>query len=448
MLHLRSQHHNRAARVVQQAQQQRCQYLPPPTSSWPLHRASLHRIQRVQLSVRPRALPQNINDQGCTRRQALLSSGLLLGVLGLPAGKAEAGLLQFPANELHNRYYLVRTPAACASVRTAAAAATRAVSGCRSSAAGSGNRGGSRRSNKQQQRESAVQISSGNAVRLSLFLYVSRCVPVSWAYSSSMLSQQQALHLHTGGYLQCSSSISSIACRAAAAQVRAGESEMEARGKVLSNPVWKTGMVMGLSDTGKAQVGEQHRAGHRCTQQHCSIYSALVDIGAYMQQVLLVAGSAACIKQHMSVMWILPLRLGPNAPLLCLLQAVRHTIPALPAYHNLSSHTKAMHCLLLPQVVRQTVPALRALGIGSDSGAWLWPGITQNSYQTAEIAAALLGIGRSRIVPEYSFLDMRGVGAWDGMEEDAAYQQVRGWKELLLFEEQHEGGMWGARRGM
>jgi hypothetical protein len=91
-----------------------------------------------------------------------------------------------------------------------------------------------------------------------------------------------------------------------------------------------------------------------------------------------------------------------------------------------------MHCLLLPQVVRQTVPALRALGIGSDSGAWLWPGITQNSYQTAEIAAALLGIGRSRIVPEYSFLDMRGVGAWDGMEEDAAYQQVRGWEELFV----------------
>lgn len=102
------------------------------------------------------------------------------------------------------------------------------------------------------------------------------------------------------------------------------------------------------------------------------------------------------------------------------------------AYHPLSSHPQAMHCLLLPQVVRQTVPALRALGIGSDSGAWLWPGITQNSYQTAEIAAALLGIGRSRIVPEYSFLDMRGVGAWDGMEEDAAYQQVRGWEELFV----------------
>lgn len=141
--------------------------------------------------------------------------------------------------------------------------------------------------------------SFGKAVLLSLFLYVSMCVPVSWVYSSSMLSQQRALHLHTGDYLQCSSSNSCIAFRTAV-QVRAGESEMEARGKVLSNPVWKTGMVMGLSDTGKAQVGEQHRARHKRTQQHCSIYSALVDIGAYMQQVQLVAGSAAVEDQHCS----------------------------------------------------------------------------------------------------------------------------------------------------
>lgn len=57
-------------------------------------------------------------------------------------------------------------------------------------------------------------------------------------------------------------------------------------------------------------------------------------------------------------------------------------------------------------MVRETAPALRSLGACASS-CWLWPSITQRSYQTAEILGALLGVGRSRIVPEYSFLDPR-----------------------------------------
>jgi hypothetical protein len=112
MLPQRSQPHNQAARVLQQAQQQRWQYLPPLIHSWPLHRASLQRSQRVHTNVCLRAVSNPSSGYGCGRRQALLASGgLLLGVLGTPAGQAEAGLLQFPANELHNRYHLVRPPA-------------------------------------------------------------------------------------------------------------------------------------------------------------------------------------------------------------------------------------------------------------------------------------------------------------------------------------------------
>ena len=55
----------------------------------------------------------------------------------------------------------------------------------------------------------------------------------------------------------------------------------------------------------------------------------------------------------------------------------------------------------------QIVPALRELDACPDGGCWLWPSITQRSYQTAEILASLLGTGYSRIVPEYSFLDQR-----------------------------------------
>lgn len=71
------------------------------------------------------------------------------------------------------------------------------------------------------------------------------------------------------------------------------------------------------------------------------------------------------------------------------------------------------------QVLLGMVPALESLGACGD-GCWLWPSITQNAYQTAEIVAYTFGIGRSKIVPEYSFLDPRGVGALEGLRLDSA----------------------------
>ncbi|KAK9804078.1 hypothetical protein WJX73_003388 [Symbiochloris irregularis] len=66
------------------------------------------------------------------------------------------------------------------------------------------------------------------------------------------------------------------------------------------------------------------------------------------------------------------------------------------------------------QVVRQTARDLVNMD-ACVSGCWLWPSITQRCYQTAEILASLLDISRSRIVPEYSFLDPRGVGSMEGL---------------------------------
>lgn len=76
------------------------------------------------------------------------------------------------------------------------------------------------------------------------------------------------------------------------------------------------------------------------------------------------------------------------------------------------------------QVVRQTLPAMETLGVCGEAGCWIWPSITLSTYQTAEIMAGSLGVGRSRIVPEYSFLDARGVGALDGLRVATAAQQV------------------------
>lgn len=75
------------------------------------------------------------------------------------------------------------------------------------------------------------------------------------------------------------------------------------------------------------------------------------------------------------------------------------------------------------QVVTQLVPNLRALG-ACQEGCYLWPSINQRSYQTAEIVADQLGLGRSRIVPEYSFLDARGLGDLEGMKAEAAAERV------------------------
>lgn len=65
--------------------------------------------------------------------------------------------------------------------------------------------------------------------------------------------------------------------------------------------------------------------------------------------------------------------------------------------------------------VDQAVSASSALSkAGVGSGAWIWPSVTISSYETAEILASKLRVRREQIVPEFSFLDMRGVGAMEG----------------------------------
>ncbi|KAJ6821628.1 uncharacterized protein M6B38_388895 [Iris pallida] len=61
---------------------------------------------------------------------------------------------------------------------------------------------------------------------------------------------------------------------------------------------------------------------------------------------------------------------------------------------------------------------LRRMG-ACDGSCWIWPSITQRAYQTAEIIAYVNAVDRSRIVPEYSFLDARGLGAFEGKSLDS-----------------------------
>ncbi|CAK0756580.1 hypothetical protein CVIRNUC_002467 [Coccomyxa viridis] len=75
------------------------------------------------------------------------------------------------------------------------------------------------------------------------------------------------------------------------------------------------------------------------------------------------------------------------------------------------------------QVLTETAPALKALG-ACNSDCWLWPSITQRSYQTAEILGSLMRLSYQRIVPEYSFLDPRGLGSLEGGTWESAQTQV------------------------
>ena len=68
---------------------------------------------------------------------------------------------------------------------------------------------------------------------------------------------------------------------------------------------------------------------------------------------------------------------------------------------------------------------LNKMGVGQD--AWVWSGTQTSSLETAEVVASTLGIGREQLIPEYAFLDSRGVGAmeWGPCEEvDRAVGQV------------------------
>ncbi|XP_038893534.1 uncharacterized protein LOC120082439 [Benincasa hispida] len=70
---------------------------------------------------------------------------------------------------------------------------------------------------------------------------------------------------------------------------------------------------------------------------------------------------------------------------------------------------------------KQTVKAafkLKEMG-ACGNGCWIWPSITQRAYQAAEIIASVNGVNRSYIVPEYSFLDARGLGAYEGKRLDS-----------------------------
>ncbi|CAB1103667.1 unnamed protein product [Ectocarpus sp. CCAP 1310/34] len=81
---------------------------------------------------------------------------------------------------------------------------------------------------------------------------------------------------------------------------------------------------------------------------------------------------------------------------------------------------------LTDQGVEETQRAagvLRALGVAD---AFIWADISRVDMDTARILAQELGIRQERVIPEYAFLEPRGMGIFDGKEVATVLPEAEG----------------------
>jgi len=62
--------------------------------------------------------------------------------------------------------------------------------------------------------------------------------------------------------------------------------------------------------------------------------------------------------------------------------------------------------------------------------SWIWTSNTERAYETATILARECGLGQNRIVPEFSFLDARAMGAFEGQGAKDSYAAGE-WSALI-----------------
>lgn len=55
---------------------------------------------------------------------------------------------------------------------------------------------------------------------------------------------------------------------------------------------------------------------------------------------------------------------------------------------------------------------------------FIWTSNTERAYETAKVMAQELQLGQNRIVPEYSFLDARAMGIYEGTNMKTAYENI------------------------
>ena len=62
--------------------------------------------------------------------------------------------------------------------------------------------------------------------------------------------------------------------------------------------------------------------------------------------------------------------------------------------------------------------------------SFIWASNTERAYETAVVMAQESQLGQNRIIPEYSFLDARSIGVYEGQNDDSAWSEVHKQDEL------------------
>lgn len=58
------------------------------------------------------------------------------------------------------------------------------------------------------------------------------------------------------------------------------------------------------------------------------------------------------------------------------------------------------------------------------SPSFIWASNTERAYESARVLAEDLKLGQNRIVPEYSFLDARAMGTFEGQNDEATWAEI------------------------
>lgn len=72
----------------------------------------------------------------------------------------------------------------------------------------------------------------------------------------------------------------------------------------------------------------------------------------------------------------------------------------------------------------EAVEAAKSILAMGFSPTYIWTSNTERSYETAAIIARECQLGQNRIVPEYSFLDARAVGKYEGQNDELAWKEI------------------------
>jgi broad specificity phosphatase PhoE len=73
---------------------------------------------------------------------------------------------------------------------------------------------------------------------------------------------------------------------------------------------------------------------------------------------------------------------------------------------------------------QQAVDAAKTMAEMGFPATYIWTSNTERAYETANIIAREIQLGQNRIVPEYSFLDARSIGMFEGKNDVDAWRVV------------------------